>query len=60
VKYWAFTRCAIAHRLEGSRFGGHPGTLAIFVSSLVQPQRAETGGSRERPSAIPSPVAFDV
>jgi len=38
-------------RLEGSRFGAYPATLATFVSSLVWPKRAKTGGSRERLAA---------
>jgi hypothetical protein len=42
-------RCVIAQRLEGSRFGVFLATLANFVTSLVVPKRAKTGGSRERP-----------
>jgi hypothetical protein len=42
-------RCAIAQRLEGSRFGVFLATLANFVTSLVVPKRAKTGGSRKRP-----------
>jgi hypothetical protein len=51
--------CAIAHRLEGSRFGAYPATLAIFVSRLEPPKRAETGGSREQPNAMHSRIAID-
>jgi hypothetical protein len=42
--------CAIAKRLEGSRFGAHLSALAKFVSALIHPKRAKTGGSRERPN----------
>jgi hypothetical protein len=44
-----------SQRLEGSRSGAHFVPLAIFVSSLVRPKRAETGGSRELPSAMLHP-----
>ncbi len=42
-------RCAVAQRLEGSRFGVHIVPLATFAPTLVQPERAKTGGSREGP-----------
>jgi hypothetical protein len=42
-------RRVIAQSLEGSRFGVYLATLANFVSSLVGPKRAKTGGSRECP-----------
>ena len=38
-------------RLEGSRFGVHPVTLATFAALLVWLKRAKTGGSSERPNA---------
>ena len=36
-----------------------PGHPVIFVSTLIQPKRVKTGGSRERPSAMYSLAAFD-
>ena len=39
-------------RLEGSRFGTYLVTLATFVSKLIPPKRAITGGSRERLLAL--------
>ena len=45
-------RCAAAHRLEGSRFGIHLSALANFLSTLIGPKRAKTGGSRERPNGL--------
>jgi hypothetical protein len=42
-------------RLEGSRFGANLVPLATFVITLIQPKRARTGGSRERPSVMFSP-----
>jgi hypothetical protein len=34
-----------AQRLEGSRFGAYPATLATFGLSLVRPKRVKTSGS---------------
>ncbi len=45
-------RCAAAHRLEGSRFGIHLSALANFLSTLIGPKRAKTGGSREPPNGL--------
>jgi hypothetical protein len=43
----ALTRLVCSQRLEGSRFGMYPATLANFASALIWPKRAKTGGSRE-------------
>ena len=37
----------LPQRLEGSRLGVNLSTLANFVSTLIRPKRAKTGGSRE-------------
>ena len=36
----------------------HPATLANFVSTQIRPKGVRTGGSRERPTAMHSRVAF--
>jgi len=36
-----------------------PGHPAIFASPPIRPNRVKTGGSRERPRAMHSLVAFD-
>jgi hypothetical protein len=47
-KVGTLTGSVCSQRLEGSRFGLYPATLAAFVSSLIGQKRVKTGGSRER------------
>jgi hypothetical protein len=37
---------------RGAALARSPASLALFVSTLVQPERVKTGGSRERPSGL--------
>jgi hypothetical protein len=58
IRSYGELRRAIAKRLEGSRFGAYPATLAAFVSTPIQPKRVKSGGSRERFSAIHLPCVL--
>ena len=61
-KVGTLTTPVCSQRLEGSRSGLYPATLATFASSLVGPKRAKTGGSRERPigSQLYGPVVNEL
>ena len=51
-------RCAITHRLEGSRFGACPADLATFATTLMPLKPMKTCGSRKRLNAMHSLMAF--
>jgi hypothetical protein len=44
-------RRAIAHRLEGSRFGTYAATSKYSLQRVIRPKNVAAGGSRELPRA---------
>jgi hypothetical protein len=49
--------CVNAHRLEGSRFGAYRIASRYSFERFIRPKNVATGGSRELPSAMHSPMA---
>ena len=48
-----------SQRLEGSRFGAYQTTSQYSFQRSIRPKNVATGGSRESPSAMHLPGAFD-